>query len=501
VDIHIEFDLASVIRDLEYFRRAREKLLERTGGDAARVDRYLSDRLLRVLERFGELYVLEVSAHLDNILRLRETLKNVYDAVVRGEPVETSSIPKLFEEMEAELGKLQPPSEHAKSLPALEIPPRAEAPPPARAPMDPPVHPAWNVVRALGQDLAAVQKLPAVVRRALTEAAKRFPELVRKAISAESSATIDALALALERAGFTPEEIAAAREGAEAVNLDRALERLAAAQKAAGMSDAQVAAARARIEALDPAQRRPAVDAANPSTIAEERAAVKALGDPALRAAVGRSRTLARLARENPSMLRALWAAFQKKPRDYRLWKYAVYIGRIIRGLHGEYGAAFRLGKDFVLLKGPDFEVTVPGTDLVALAKIGGEVFMIDNKAFFGDFVSSVTALVRNFPKNLGDDLASFENVLGGRDDTPPEIWDAMTRLSKAARAISDLTAKMSKEEIAEEPTQKQIEAILKENNIRRVVTNAGGNVTGLSAALEDAGLLFYDVNNLTDSD
>jgi hypothetical protein len=161
----------------------------------------------------------------------------------------------------------------------------------------------------------------------------------------------------------------------------------------------------------------------------------------------------------------------------------------LIKGMLGEFTAAFQLGDEgLVLLKGPDYSPNLPGTDLVGVTK-DGRVWLIDNKAWSAKEVKEVTSLTSELAVNVPDDAAAAGELV-----SDPRIDDAVARLDRARGKISKLTKKMSLEETKAPWVQAEIGKICKDNNIEFVVTNAGGRVSGLSGALEQA-LAFKNLN------
>ncbi len=214
--------------------------------------------------------------------------------------------------------------------------------------------------------------------------------------------------------------------------------------------------------------------------------------DPALRALVEGDRGLELLAAENPDML----AEFAKSSGAKSRSALRRYIrGRMVthvRGLLGEFTTAFSLGDRMVFLKGPDYNVTIPGTDLVGVTR-DGKVWLIDNKAMSATELDSVGSLTRNVAKNIADDSAEFTARFGLGPD--PVIGDSVARLDQAMKAIAQLTQGMDKDTVGKLSTQQAIDALCKANGIERVVTNAGGRIEGLSENLRRAGILFENLN------
>ncbi|HYT34468.1 MAG TPA: hypothetical protein VEL69_05490, partial [Ktedonobacteraceae bacterium] len=319
---------------------------------------------------------------------------------------------------------------------------------------------------ALEKQTEALSHLDTATQRIVRDVARRAPDEVGKAIRAETQG-----------------------------GLTRALKELTDRLRKEGKKEDEIARLQNGIEEMNKAYHRADIATALTDQPLEISVAVERLSDPALRRVVGRNRRLAQLAHENPEKLLELWENYRQKNASYPFSKYVFYDSRLVRGLIGEFGAAFKLGDDFFLLKAPDYDVTIPGTDLVAVARSTGEVFLIDNKAWKAEEVDSVNALTRNLPQNIADDVKSFRKTFKGRTDTPQGLIASVKRLGDASREIKKLVAGKAKEEIATKAIQQQIKNILDKNDVRRVVTNAGGNVNGLSEALEKLGIELKDLN------
>jgi hypothetical protein len=216
------------------------------------------------------------------------------------------------------------------------------------------------------------------------------------------------------------------------------------------------------------------------------------------------SGTMRRLASENPQHFRALadgWLALVarrvaegKQPPSLR--NYVLRLMRTqIRGMLGEYSAAFRLGEDFWVLKAPGHDVTTPGTDFVVVAKATGEIWFCDNKALSDNSLGRVSSLVDNLAKNIADDVLEFGPAIEQETlPVPPQVTTAVGRSLEAAAEIDVVTRGRTPEEIRSPEIQGQIKAICDRHGVRRVVTNAGGELSQLSTALSQLGV---DLANL----
>lgn len=194
--------------------------------------------------------------------------------------------------------------------------------------------------------------------------------------------------------------------------------------------------------------------------------------------------------------LRRLWLQYWSRGRVPRtsFERYVEILSGHYRGNFGEFEVAFRLGERHVLLKAPDALVTLPGTDLIAIPRGGGDVLLIDNKAFSASEVGEVNALTRNLPRNLDMDLDAFAK-LAGDPSLPAEFQTAVARLTKARNEIRAKFGTLTRAGLDDPLVQTEIGNILRSNGIRRVVTNAGGEVTGVSSELQKIGIELMDLN------
>jgi hypothetical protein len=197
-------------------------------------------------------------------------------------------------------------------------------------------------------------------------------------------------------------------------------------------------------------------------------------------------------------MLRRLWIQFTSRPpgRPLRVdfERYVEILERHHVGNFGEFETAFRLGETHIILKAPDELVTIPGTDLIAIPRGGGMIHLIDNKALSQAQVDAVDAMVRNLPKNLNADVNELAKLMNDAN-LPKEFQDAFTRMSAANTEIQTITSGMTKAQIEAPAVQQQITQALAKQNIERVVTNAGGQASDISADLRALGIDMADMN------
>jgi hypothetical protein len=220
--------------------------------------------------------------------------------------------------------------------------------------------------------------------------------------------------------------------------------------------------------------------------------------------ALAKSQALREIAAASPEQLLQLasdWlelaeakAAAGQRPPSFS--RYVQGIMRTqVRGLVGEFTAVMRLGKDIWVLKMPDLKVTDPGTDFVVVVKASGELWFCDNKALSSAELSRVTSLVENIGQNMADDVRDMgQQIEQARLPVPTAVTDAIGRGRSAARLINSLLEGLSPEEIWDPGIQAEITRICDRHGVRRVVTNAGGELTMLSAALAGFGV---DLANL----
>lgn len=226
--------------------------------------------------------------------------------------------------------------------------------------------------------------------------------------------------------------------------------------------------------------------------LAKSDTALQAEAD-ALELAVRNNKNLLRNAGPGNPMLRDLWIRAQVQGKtDFA--RYFEALQKHFVGNFGEWETAWRMSDDWIILKAPDALVTTPGTDLVLISRRTSEILFIDNKALTREEADAVTALIRNFPKNLNNDVEAFAKFAGD-PSLPKKIQEAFQTLDQARTDIAPVIAGVAKKDLGSTAVQQAIDAKLKMLNIRRVVTNAGGQVKGLSAELEAIGLDLIDLN------
>jgi len=173
-----------------------------------------------------------------------------------------------------------------------------------------------------------------------------------------------------------------------------------------------------------------------------------------------------------------------------------VIMSKHVRGMTGEFGAVFQLGKDVLVLKAPDIGVTVGGTDFIVLVKGSREIWLCDNKTLSQSGLGEVASLVENVGKNVQKDVVELtERVRDLPDPLTGEaagVADALGRLGKARDRLKGLSAA----ELATTEGQAKAAAILDDPDVRvrRVVTNAGGELSYLQQRLLDMKIDFADL-------
>lgn len=431
--------------------------------------RAFAERLLtRAVERFGTKYLNEMAERITRIFENREKAAAIVEEVIGSEaltPEEAGRrLENLFKDMKQDVEAITGPEAYAKKS-KIDAPDKTELQltPRDNDPVFKPKKPlsSGRHVEMLQVLRTKFKAMTRTDRKSIRKAADLAPAELWRAVSSETEAgqikNIEALRARCKARGMGAKDLA---------NLEAAIERLslerARSQRLPGTAEAV-----ARAEA------------------------VKKLPSK-LRTLVEGDRQLEMLAHENPEALADFFASSGAKSRS----ALRAYIRRRmvahIRGLLGEFTAAFQLGENLVLLKGPDYNVTIPGTDLVGVTR-DGRVWLIDNKALSVEELGSVTSLIQNIGKNIEDDTATFKAEFGLKKD--PHIGNAVSRLNKATKDIKALTNGLTPKEAASPKIQKQIAAILAENRIDRVITNAGGEVDGLSAGLLKAKIRLEDLN------
>jgi hypothetical protein len=249
-------------------------------------------------------------------------------------------------------------------------------------------------------------------------------------------------------------------------------------------------------------------------------AAMAALADPArqvpevgrLQLPVSYSPVMRGMLRDNPTQLIEWWKDYLAETRTIGFSRYVAARMNSVKGHLGEFTAAFELGRSGVLvfLKGPKADVNEPGTDLICYDRNTGEQFYIDNKAVKALVLNGVSALIKNFPKNMTDDIAMMRATMGANPD--PVVQDVVRRAENANRRIQDFLRSLPNDaQLREErlknnykvtlstgerrPVWDVITEILSENGITRLVTNAGGQVERLRTAIADTGVVLEDLN------
>ncbi len=205
---------------------------------------------------------------------------------------------------------------------------------------------------------------------------------------------------------------------------------------------------------------------------------------------VGRSKVATDLAAHGGvTMLRQLWTMYRAGRTSWPKVQFPEYVEilqRTYRGLHGEYQFGFWAGKKYIVMKAPDANVTLPGTDIILIPKGGGPPIWVDNKALSELVVRRVSALGRNLPKNAATDHQMFVDLLTSGHEYPPELLQALPLQAEANRRIQQITKGLSKDTVENDPIVRgQIADALKDLGIKRVVGVEGGRVEDLADDLK----------------
>jgi hypothetical protein len=511
-EIHIEPRIvgravdAPGMRDLRAAVRDRFRVSDQTA-------RSFAERLLtHAVQRLGAEYLNEMAARIELAFKLRDQAATILEQVIGPEALSpdeaAANLDAAFREIKSNIDAITDPSTFAKArakdqTSEIEIeflPPEERAREEQLTP-----EPARKSARA-GRHVEQVKVLSRVFeamavgrRKAMRRAADLAPHELWRAVSSETGPAREGLqgggldrniAVLIERVrskGMSENEADTLEAAVRELSLERAR-----SQRLPGTAEAAL-----RAEGVRNLVSRLEQSLADDQSFKKDFPRLAALGRRALRERLTRLRDLAAgdrymelLAAENP---RQLLEFFENSGARTSSALRAYIRGRMVThfsGLVGEFTAAFRLGDEGVIfIKGPDYDITVSGTDLSGVTR-DGRVLLIDNKALNAAEAGSVTSLIRNISKNIGDDAAAGK--FGGGQD--PLIGNALARLNSATQEIRAATKNLSSEEIAAPDIQEQITAICTKYRIERVVTNAGGRVRGLSKGLKDAGILFEDI-------
>jgi len=457
---HVEsHQLRSHVETHPRLRETARVLVERHGMTHEGAVRFLERLLTRVVDGVGESYLGEMGGRIDRVVQLRDRLSHIYEGASRGEFARPEEVRRMFNDLQREMDAIQSPSQRLRDPHPLDLPP-----------LDSGVH-ISPVVRetalmhVFGNHFARLREIDPQMRDLLISAAERYPDRVRRLLISETS------------------------EG-----LVRSSRELRDALHGSGMGEDQIGRMIRELELLNEAQRQAAHTAGITDARLREATSIGRLRDSRLRDAATGSDRLRRWAVEAPETLENMWEMYNRKSRNYPFDTYVGYLERHIRGNFGEFEAAFRLGNDFVVLKAPDGHVTIRGTDLVVVDRRTGELLLIDNKALSAEELHAVSALTRNLPHNVLSDLREFK-TFSSRSDTPIEVAAAVQRFEQATQTIQTYTSGMSRTQLNSEPVQQHIAGILQAHSVRRVITNAGGQVRGLSPALQGIGVELRDLN------
>lgn len=467
------------------------------------VHEHLGKAVLDSLEHFGTRFVTEMGALLARSDALREQVHVFYEKVFAGERnPDVGALERMFAELNEELSLLDDPQTWAEK--------QSPAPEPAAHPavdwmatstrelLDR-MNPAEKLKYAV-HDSPVIEQLPSGERDAVGVAAAKDPWFVRRAVASEidhgpkkgvrTPWRIEAMDAFCDQHGIT---------GQQRADLENGLRKLIAERRRQPMPEV----------AGDPiAKWTP--EARERAKIAEK--PVEALGlpeDGAVAAALLKSANLRQLAADSPDHFAKVvegWLRYtERKTAEGKqlmgLDRYVLALMRShVRGTLGELTAVFRLGKDFWVLKSPSLDITTPGTDFVVVAKATGEIWFCDNKAVSHESLSRVSSLTENLPRNLEGDLAEFGALDTAKlllpEPDAEKIAGAIAGARVVSQKINELLAKTPEPERRNPEVQREIGRICRENGVRLVVTNAGGELTALSGALNQLGIDLANLNS-----
>jgi hypothetical protein len=479
IELKVQYDPQVIRANVESHPRMRELrrvMEERYGASEGNARGFAEDLLARSVERFGKKYIDTMLERMTHMFELREQAANVLERVIGSEELSPdqagAQLKDLYAGIKSDMEAITDPGTFAKKSPLAED-------------LDLPDNFDKAFAEYEGESPKALDEgSPTGIHVEMVNVLEgKFDRLGKPKRMAMRSA-----------ADFAPLELWRAVSSETEGGLDRNIKTLKAQASAHGMSARE-------LEALEQGVRDLSLERARSQRLPETAEGVLRVEglnrlDPSLRALVEGDRGLELLAAENPRMLAELAQSSGAKSKSALRRYVRQRMVTHIRGLLGEFTTAFDLGDRLVFLKGPDYDVTIPGTDLVGVTK-DGKVWLIDNKAMSQAELNSVGSLTRNVAKNIADDTAAFTGKFGLGEDVV--IGDAVARLDKATQAIAELTKGMSKDQVGLQSTQEDIDGICKANGIERYVTNAGGKITGLSEGLRRAGILFENLNEPVD--
>lgn len=428
--------------------------------------RLLEHLIRRIVDDVGDLHLGNALNRLERIAVLRDNIAAILDHVLEGgtlpDGVRVATLGEYFDQLNTEMRELSRPRDGIVGDAPLRL-------------ADDSAAYADSLLRefdagggAGGRHVEptaivgdAFRAMPADRQAALRRAAELEPAALWRTVAAEGEAGKRAAVADLEtRLGgrLTPDELARLRTAVD--DLGRARTR------GLQVSEARLTEALARI------------------------------GDADLRAVVagGDVWLTQQLALHNPEALTTLWRRFRDRGgraddgpgfRAYLRHDMVTYG----RGALGEYTAAFSLSSIELILKGPDANVKVAGTDLVGIGH-DGWVWLIDDKSHRSSSVAGVSALTENLVTNLRRDAADFRDAIARlqRDDpgftADPRVLDAISRMEDAAAEIDRINRRGS---ASTRPAR--ISAALEARRLRLRVTSAAGEVREITQALRDLGL------------
>ena len=481
LEIHIDpRPIRAAVESHPKLRKMRRVLEDRFGATPARARALAEDVLMGAVQRFGARYLDAMVARMTHLFELRTRAAGIVERVIGREALSASAaageLKGIFADLRTDMEAVTDPATFARKTPLKADPDiekdvdRAfgeyEARKPGKAAKARALPTGRHVERV---DVLATQfrKMSKPRRASMARAAELAPHELWLACSAESEASLGA-------------RIKALRERAAAKGLGRReIDQLEAAVR-------EMSLERARSQRL-------------PDTaegVMRARALDRLPAD--LRRFVEGDRAMEEFAAHNPQALADFFAQSGAKSKTALRRYIRQRMVTHMRGLLGEFTAVFQLGDRLVFLKAADYDVTLPGTDFVGVAR-DGRVWLIDNKAMSATELASVGALMRNLPGNIADDVRDFKGTLGLAKD--PLVGDAVRRLDAARKDIADRTRGMSAERVGSAAVQKRIDAICDAHRLDRVVTNAGGSISGLSDGLTRAGILLEDLNKIADED
>ena len=117
IDVSVNLNPATLARKVPPLARFRERL-RRSGRDPADFDPAIEGRIVTMMKKVGDLYVVEMGQRIDDILVVRGQLTSSVNAVLRGDKgVTSANVKRAFDDLSRLMRELEtPPAKFIKDL-------------------------------------------------------------------------------------------------------------------------------------------------------------------------------------------------------------------------------------------------------------------------------------------------------------------------------------------------------------------------------------------------